>query len=335
MGLANYKIVANGKDITDIIRPLFVSLTITDEAGRNSDSFSLTLVDDGKIAFPKTEAQLQIATGKQEGRLYDRGTYTVNSVKLVSPANLIILSGDAANLSGEFKNQRDFTWENISLRSLVETVASRCGYQPAVSEVYSDIHIEHRLQTGQSDADLLTELANEHNATMKVAKGKLIFFPRGDNQTVSGKTLPAVPLHLTDEVKAEITLSGAGKYQAVIAKWHDGDAAETKTVRVGDSKGKAKQLNTPYPDEASAKAAAESALYESQRAEYKLEISDSPFIPGLQAERNILLSGHLRPQFNGAWMCESVTETLDQDGHVQSASFVVPKGKLIEIPRLN
>lgn len=330
MGLAAYKIVADGKDITDIIRPLFVSLTITDEAGKNSDSFSLTLVDDGKIAFPKSEATLQIATGKRGEKLQERGSFTVNSVKLVSPENLIVLSGDAANLSGEFKSQRNYTWENVTLKALVETVAGRCGYQPAVSDVYAGTTITHRLQTGQSDADLLTELANEHNATMKVAKEKLIFFPRGDNQTVSGKTLPPIPLHLSDEVKAEITLSGAAKYKAVVAKWHDADAAQTNSVRVGEGEGKAKHLNTIYPNEASARAAAEASLYEAQRAEYQLEISECPFISGLRAERSITLSGHLRPQFNGEWMCESVTETLDDGGHVLSGVFVVPKGNGVE-----
>lgn len=334
MGLAAFKIVADGKDITDVIKPRFISLSITDEAGTNSDSFTLVLVDDGKIAFPKTEAKLQISTGENNKALTNRGTFVVNSVKLSSPEQTITLSGDAANLSGEFKNQRDHTWENTTLKSLVETVASRCGYQPAVADAYASVEIVHRLQTGQSDADLLTELAAENNATMKVAQDKLVFFPKGDNQSVSGKTLSAIAVRLTDQVQATITLSGAAKFDAVVAKWRDTDLAETKTVRVGESSGKAKTLNTLFPDEATARSAAETELHNLKRAEYTLEIDELPFIPGVIAERNISLSGHHRSQFNGEWMCESVTETLDANGHLLSGRFVAPKTKVGEIPSL-
>ncbi|WP_158117233.1 phage late control D family protein [Vibrio cincinnatiensis] len=335
MGLAAFKIVADGKDITAIIKPRFISLSITDEAGIKSDNFTLVLADDGKIVFPKTEAKLQISTGESTKALTNRGTFVVNTVKLSSPEQTITLSGDAANLSGEFKNQRDQTWENITLKSLVETIAARCSYQPAVSEAYDLVQITHRLQTGQSDADLLTELATEHNATMKVTRGKLVFFPKGDNQSVSGKTLPAIPVYLTNQVQATITLSGAAKFDAVVAKWRDTDLAETKTVRVGEASGKARTLNTLFQDEATARSAAEAELHNLKRAAYSLEIDELPFIPGVVAERNILLSGHHRPQFNGEWMCESVTETLDDNGHMLSGHFVAPKVKVGEIPSLS
>lgn len=334
MGLGAFKIMANGIDITSMLRPLFINLTLTDEAGKKADSFSLTLFDDGKIAFPKTQADLNISTGDSIDRLIDRGTFTVNSVVLSSPANTLILSGDSANLAGEFKTQRDFTWENVSLKELIDAVASRSGYQPAVSDHFSNLMIEHRLQTGQSDADLLTELANENNATMKITRGKLVFFDKGDNKTVSGKILPAVLIHLTDEVKATITLAGTVRFQAVIAKYRDMDDAETRTVRIGDEKGKVKILSTIYLDEPTAKAVASSALHYVQRGEYILEIDDLPFISDLSAERKILISGHMRSQFNSEWMCESVTETLDENGHVQSARFVVPKQKVGSIPSL-
>jgi len=103
MGLNNYKIVANGKDITPTIRDFFVSLTINDEAGLDSDTFELVLADDGEIAFPRNEATLQIYTGKAIDSLVFRGTYTVNSVKIMSPKQTINLSGDAANLGGSLK----------------------------------------------------------------------------------------------------------------------------------------------------------------------------------------------------------------------------------------
>ncbi|WP_324837640.1 hypothetical protein [Vibrio cholerae] len=46
------------------------------------------------------------------------------------------------------------------------------------------------------------------------------------------------------------------------------------------------------------------------------------------------MSGHKRTQFNGEWMCESVTETLDGNGHLLSGRFATPKVKVGEIPSL-
>ncbi|EGR1449012.1 hypothetical protein D7170_01845 [Vibrio cholerae] len=334
MGLMPFKIIAEGKDITPILREFFVSLTITDEAGLDSDTFELVLADDGKIAFPRNEATLQIYTGKTIDSLVFRGTYTVNSVKLMSPEQTINLSGDAANLGGSFKTQRDFTWQKTSLKALVETVAQRNGLTAAIDAEYASITIEHYVQAGQSDADLVTELATEYGATMKVANKKLVFSQRGNNQSVSGKTLPAVPVHLTDETQAVIELKGTGKFQAVEAYWQKVEQGQKQSVRVGDSSGKVKKLSKVYPSEAAARSAAESALYHEKCQDYVLTLEDFPFIPGIQAERNILVSGHKRPEFNTQWMCSKVTEVLSEAGHTLSGEFVIPKQAAGSVPHL-
>lgn len=334
MGLMPFKIIAEGKDITPILREFFVSLTITDEAGLDSDTFELVLADDGKIAFPRNEATLQIYTGKTIDNLVFRGTYTVNSVKLMSPEQTINLSGDAANLGGSFKTQRDFTWQKTSLKALVETVAQRNGLTAAIDAEYASITIEHYVQAGQSDADLVTELATEYGATMKVANKKLVFSQRGNNQSVSGKTLPAVPVHLTDETQAVIELKGTGKFQAVEAYWQKVEQGQKQSVRVGDSSGKVKKLSKVYPSEAAARSAAESALYHEKCQDYVLTLEEFPFIPGVQAERNILVSGHKRPEFNTQWMCSKVTEVLSEAGHTLSGEFVIPKQNSNELPHL-
>lgn len=335
MGLAPFKTVVNGKDITPIIREFFVGLTINDEAGLESDNFELVLADDGKVAFPKADANMQIYTGKDIEHLVFRGSFTVNSVKLRNPDKQIVISGDAANLGGSFKTQRDFTWQSTNLKTLVETIASRNGFTPAVSGKYANITIGHYVQAGQSDADLVTELAKEHGATMKIADKKLVFFERGDNQSVSGKTLPPVPVHITDETEAEIELKGSGNVKAVEAFWQTVEQGQKQMVRVGETTGKVKKLSKIFPNEEAARAAAEAVLYQEQRSDYVLTLDDFPFIPGVQAERNILVSGHARKEFNTEWMCSKVSEVLGTDGHTLSGEFVIPKGEDSSIPRLS
>ncbi|MES1384126.1 hypothetical protein ABUU23_20260, partial [Vibrio cholerae] len=58
---------------------------------------------------------------------------------------------------------------------------------------------------------------------------------------------------------------------------------------------------------------------------YVQTLEEFPFIPGIQAERNILVSGHKRSEFNTQWMCSKVTEVLSEAGHTLSGEFVPPK----------
>ncbi|SIO94673.1 phage late control D family protein [Vibrio spartinae] len=329
MGLGCFQILVNGKDMTATIRPFFQNLTITDKAGIESDHFELVLADDGKLNFPRQQATIEIYTGTDEQFLSFRGLYTVNSVALSCPEKTITLSGDAGNLGGSFKSQRDFTWSQTNLKTLLETVAERNGLTPAISEQYGTVAIEHYIQAGQSDADLVTELAKEQGATMKVIRKRLVFFPRGDNQTVSGTTLPAIPVALTDEVTATITLEGAGNFHAVEAFWQQVEQGQKQVVRVGEKGGKTRKMSQIFPDANSATAAAKAKLYNEQRKDYKLSLENMPFIAGIQAERNITLSGHYREEFNTEWMCDSVTETIGDGGHTLSGGFVVPKGEII------
>ena len=335
MGLAPFKIVVNGKDITPIIKDFFVSLTINDEAGLECDNFELVLADDGKVAFPKADANMQIYTGKDIEHLVFRGIFTVSSVKLKNPDKQIVISGDAANLGGSFKTQRDFTWESTNLKALVETVADRNGFSPSVEEQYKNVPIGHYVQAGQSDADLVTELAKEHGATMKIANNNLVFFERGNNQSVSGKTLPPVPVHITDETEAEIELKGSGNVKAVEAFWQTVEQGQKQVIRVGEETGKVKKLSKVYPTESAAIAAAKAALYQEQRSDYVLSLEEFPYISGVRAERNILVSGHARREFNTEWMCNKVTEVLGTDGHTLSGEFVIPKDKVALIPRVS
>ena len=55
--------------------------------------------------------------------------------------------------------------------------------------------IEHIDQTNESDANLLTRLANMFDAVFTVKDGKLLFLKTGFGVSASGKPLPAV--HIT------------------------------------------------------------------------------------------------------------------------------------------
>lgn len=328
------KVVAAGQDITAIVNALFVSLVIEDKAGREADSLTLTLFDDGNFTFPAAEADLDIWTGPNPERLTYKGRFTVEDIRLPFPENQIVIQASGAKVRGPIKHHRNATWPADNLYNVATVVAERAGLAPAISEDLKAIPTPHIVQKGQSDADLLQQLVDENDCTLKCSSGRMIVFPLGDNRNVGGESLPTVPVTLSDQVKGNILISGRSSVEGVKAAYRDLDSAELRYEAAGDANGQLKQLPGEYTSQAAALSAAKSEMHRAERAGYELNISEMPAIPSIQAEREILVSGHHRSQFNGAWMVDSMTETQDQNGWVQSLKAVVPKANSAKVPNL-
>ena len=85
-------IKADGLDITAKVNSRLLDLTIKDDAGRESDTFSLTLDDAGgnpsragTIALPRDGAIIEIWLGYLETGLHFMGRFTVDEVSSESP----------------------------------------------------------------------------------------------------------------------------------------------------------------------------------------------------------------------------------------------------------
>ena len=86
MTTPDFRVIAEGADITAAIRRGLLSLSVTDEAGFTSDKTEIKLDDrDGKISMPRTGAKLEISLGYKETGLVNMGIYVVDEVtELVS-----------------------------------------------------------------------------------------------------------------------------------------------------------------------------------------------------------------------------------------------------------
>ncbi|MGX9349546.1 hypothetical protein, partial [Microbacterium sp. KNMS] len=62
-----------------------------------------------------------------------------------------------------------------------------------VSEELANHKIIH-IDQNESDANLLTRLADEHDAIATIKNGMLLFMPKGKSQTISGQELPTFVL---------------------------------------------------------------------------------------------------------------------------------------------
>jgi len=79
-----FKIIAEGVNITQQIQQRLISLRTTDESGMKSDCLSLELDDrDGKLELPRHGAKLSVSLGYEQTGLTKVGDYAVDTVAAI------------------------------------------------------------------------------------------------------------------------------------------------------------------------------------------------------------------------------------------------------------
>ncbi|WP_067519546.1 contractile injection system protein, VgrG/Pvc8 family [Endozoicomonas ascidiicola] len=332
----DFKITIGGKDRTEIIRENLISISRTDEAGHKSDSLTIELHDNGKLAFPSKEQDIKLWIGYRNPLtrnidLVYRGNYRLDGVEFPFPDYRMIFSASGARLRGGFTSPRDGVWQEMTLGTIAETIAVRHGFDLAISEKLNNIPIEFEDQKAQSDADLLTRLASRYDATMKPVGNKLVLFEKGDGKSVSGNSIKPVHIPINQETAGNVKLSGRVRQNSVRANYRNLNAGGEQFVETSSEQPQ-KVLPQLYDFEPDARQAAWAALHEIQRAQFEFIMSRMPVNQDVRAEALVNITGHRRPQANGEWVVKSLTETLDNQGLWQSFTASYPKQRVKQVP---
>ncbi len=323
-----FRILADSMDVTAKIADRLVSLTVTDEAGWQSDAVEIVLDDrDALLAVPATGAELAVSLGYDETGALDMGLYRVDEVEMSGPDRQMRIRAKASDSRdkealGRFKATKSWSWHDTTLGDLVKSIASEHGFDPVVADALAGIAIPHLDQSEESDINLLQRLARDNGAVAKPAHGKLLFVPRGEAKTATGKAMPSIALGPKDVETWRVTMAERAKYRAVIAEWHDQEAGVRVQERVGDGE-PAQTLRHTYRDAAQARRAAQAKLDAFQRGAATLEIS-MPGRPEAGAECSLYLSG-FRPGVDGRWVTTRVEHRIEDGGYTCSVSAEAPK----------
>ena len=307
-----YRIEVDDKDVTASFQGQLTSLTITDKKGTESDELELVVTDpQGRVKLPRRGVMVRVAIGWAGSALIDKGTYEVDEVEHSGPPDVIRIKGRAAQLQGKIKEQREASYHGQTLGQILSTIADRHGLITAIDPTLAATQIQHIDQTTESDANFLTRLGKDYDATATIKDGRLLFLPAGAGTTASGKPLPAVTLRRRDGVSHSFTIADReGEDTGVQAQYRDLNAAETKTVTAGDTSGTVKTLRRVYPTEDEAQAAAVAAKTEAKRSQREIRLSCAVGLPELIAGGPLRLVG-FRPEIDEVpWVTEDVTHTL-------------------------
>jgi len=323
MTTPDFRVIAEGADITAAIRRGLLSLSVTDEAGFTSDKTEIKLDDrDGKISMPRTGAKLEISLGYKESGLVNMGIYVVDEVTVESPPQSMTIRAHAADMRQVLKAPRTKTWGKITIGALVNTIAGEHGLTPRITPELTAFEIPHLIQTEESDLHLLTRLALAHDAVTKPVNGFLLFAPKGQAKAVSGTLISPVILSSKDITNWQATFAERGKYSSVEGSWHNKQTALQEKVTTGSGK-PVYTIRHTYDSKAQLEAAVKAKLNQLQRGTGTLTIS-LPGNPRFMAEGKLTLV-NVRSGADGDWNITTVEHQLDNSGYICRINAQTPQ----------
>lgn len=232
-----YRITLDGRDITPTVQPRLGSLTLTDNRGFEADQVEIVLDDaDGQLAIPARGVTLSVAIGWEATGLVDKGSYIVDEVEHSGAPDQLRIGAKSADLRTGLTTKKEKSWAGHTIAEIVKSIAKAHGVTPKVSAKLGGRKIEHIDQTGESDANLLTRLARDHDAIATVKKGMLLFMPIGEARSVSGVEFPTATITRQSGDRHRFAMAERDTYTGVKACFQNVRKAATGEVLV-DAKG--------------------------------------------------------------------------------------------------
>jgi uncharacterized protein len=315
-----FALTANDSDITAVILDRFVSLSLTDETGENSDKLEIVLADHDpakRIKVPPRGAELALSLG-YDGVLVPKGIFVCDGVSVKGYPEQMTIHANAAPWDQTPKGKVDFqshktrSWKaGTTIGAMVAKIAQEHGMAALVSPALSSVVLPHFDQSEESDMNLLLRIAKKYDAIAKPAGGKLIFTKRGDATNVAGTALPKIAVDRADAGAYQWDVSTRESAGTVVAYYHEKRAAKRHEVSVGAGE-PVKRIKQYFPTQDMALAAAKAELARRARGSFKFSVN-MPGVPALSAECLLDVTGY-RDEINGEWLVKRVEHTADKAG---------------------
>ncbi len=326
---AAYVIVVGGADITSLVSPYLIDLTVTDKAGTVSDRATLRLDDrNGRLAMPPKRAPVVIMIA---GAMVFTGTVDdVRSSGSRGAGRVLIVEAKGMDTGGALKAPKERHWDDATAGEVMSEAASDAGL--AGMRVHTDlagIRRDYWAQDGESLIAFGRRLARELGATFKIVGTLGVMVPRGVGLSASGLPLVTVAAAAgVNLVSWDLSpLLGRPVFGSVAARWYDLAAARWKTETADtDAEAEAEQTVADLAaDGDSASASARSESGESRRGTGggQVVIDGNP---AATPEGLCIVSG-ARAGVDGAWRIDGVTHEVTRGrGFLTTLDLAQPGG---------
>lgn len=311
---AIYRLFVNDKDIGALVATRLMRMTITDNRGIEADSIDIELSDhDGKLEIPPKGAEIHAWIGWSDTGLVYKGKYLIKEREHSGAPDVITIRGASADLKSTFKKKKERSFDKKTIGDIITTIAGEQGLTPKINPELAKIVLAH-IDQNESDANLITRIADEHDAIATVKNGNLLFMPKGTGQTASGVSFPEFIIRRNQGDSHRFSdTDGADDISGVTCYYYDPDKAEKQKITIGQSNENTKELRNIQRDKNSALHTAQAEFNrlksKSCTFSYNLAKGEPELIPEMQVS---FLD--LKPEIDDIiWLGSRVVHTLDAD----------------------
>lgn len=309
------KLVVDGNDITAAIEQRLDSIRLTDNRGMEADTLDISLSDhDGALEIPPRGAKIELWLGWSTSGLVYKGSYTVDETEHSSAPDMLNIRARSADLRETLKIKREQTWKDASLREILSTIALRSQLDLKIAPSLADEIIVHLDQANESDANIITRLAEQFDAVIGVKAGHLICSPTGAGKTSSGLSLPHITLTREDGDGHRFLQADRNSYSGVKAYYYEQNSA-VKQEAIAGGGDNLKELRHTYADKQSALSAARSELSRLLRGTATLSYQLAHGRPDLIPELTIGVKDEIDAI---TWLGSKVTHAYSSSGYTTS-----------------
>lgn len=213
---ASVRIVFDGADITEDIKPYFLSLSYKDSEEDGSDALQIDLEDRDSIWLQSWLEKAISATAASklkvsatitpenwgDGGSLPTGSFELDSVEAAGPPATVKVGGVSMGYSSPIRQtKKSKAWENYKLSAIAGEIAGNGGLS-LVYESDSDPFYERVEQTKESDIKFLSDLCHDAGISLKCSDGQLVLFDQAAYEAKppvltlrrnNGRILPAAP----------------------------------------------------------------------------------------------------------------------------------------------
>lgn len=315
-----FRVLANGGDITALVNDRLISMAYTDEAGMESDVLEIALSDHdpaNPLRIPPKGAELELFMG-YDGLAQRVGLFICDEIELSGEPGEMNIRARAAPYDkspkgkANLQSQKTRSWpKGTKLGDMVAKIAKEHGLEPAVSKSLKAIPLPHIDQADESNINLLVRVAKKYDAVVKPAGGKLVLAKRGESKTVSGGQLPVAIVTLNEKTRWRMLQASRDTGGLVVAYYHATKAAKRHEVKVGSGE-PVRRLKMYFPTKEMALAAAKAEHSKRERGTSTLQLS-LPGRPSVVAEAKLALVGW-HPDVPVDWIIKRVAHRITPGG---------------------
>lgn len=346
-----YRVAFDGADITEDIRPYFLSLDYKDSEDGAADDFQLKLQDrDGlwlghwlnEAVKAAAGAKLKLACtitktgwGEADGSLAS-GSMELDSVAAKGPPSVVTVKATGLGFSSSIRQvKRSRAWENLALSAIAAQIA-QAGGTACLFEAADDPWYTRAEQDNESDVAFLERLCEDAALALKCTDGKLVIYSKTEYEGQEpyavfirgeGYYMAQAPETLAGGYLNYTVKSGTAdtKYDACRVSYYDSAAgrlfqgtayAEDYDAEDEDNRLLELTARVSSDDEAAALAARRLKLYN------EFARSATITVPGdvrLVAGRTVRLSGW--GGWDGKYMISEADHSVGADGYTTQLSL--------------